>query len=69
MKNIITVNFNKVNYDVDVEKVLYIISLLKNSKVTCNSEDEFKQLLSKYKLYDEVFLSSVSLGLKNLCKE
>lgn len=49
------------NYEVELEKLLYILSKLENNKtLKFESLAQIEKLIDKYKLYDEDFLSNIN---------
>ena len=55
------VHFENKNYDIDVDKLSYIISRLENSQaVKIKNEKEAFKLMKKFKLYDSIFLEGIS---------
>lgn len=49
------------NYEVELEKLLYILSRLENNKtLKFESLAQIEKLIDKYKLYDEDFLSNIN---------
>lgn len=59
MKNVLDVEFEGKTYGVEVDKLVYTLNILENSKIN-SKEENLRKLLDKYELYDEVFLTNVN---------
>jgi len=53
----IIINYKKQIYQINKRKLISVLSILKNDKV---EEKEINDLMKKYKLYDEFFLSQIN---------
>ena len=53
----IEIKYNDKVYLIDKNKLLYVLSKLKNTKI---KESEIESLMEKYKLYDEYFLKNIN---------
>lgn len=52
---------NKViNYDIKIDKILFILSKLENKNIKFESFEQIEKLMKKYKLFDEYFLDNIN---------
>lgn len=56
----ITILYNKNEYKVETEKLLYILSCLENEEISQTDDAHINALLKKYGLLDEVFLENIN---------
>ena len=56
----IMITFKGKNYNVDVDKLTYVIQKLEDKEIDFKSEEDIKYYLEKCKLYDEWFLENVN---------
>ncbi|MBQ8476307.1 hypothetical protein IJ531_04515 [bacterium] len=56
----IMITLRGVKYQINVEKLKMILSILDNRKITTYDERELKALMRKYLLYDEGFLENIN---------
>jgi hypothetical protein len=52
---------NKIeSYDIEIEKILFVLSKLENKEIKFESFEQIKKLMKKYKLFDEYFLKNIN---------
>ena len=52
---------NKIeSYDIEIEKILFVLSKLENKEINFESLEQIKKLMKKYKLFDEYFLKNIN---------
>lgn len=54
----LVVEFDGAQYELNLDKLIYILSLLEGR--TVNKEEDLPSLLTRYGLFDEVFLEKIS---------
>ena len=59
-KKIISLKFNCIQYDIEKEKLTYILNFLSSDNKSEYSNDEIYKLLEKYNLSDEYFLKNIN---------
>ena len=58
--NFVKIPLNGNTYDINLEKLTMVLSYLENKTINIKNEQEISELLNKYSLYDEAFLSSIN---------
>lgn len=56
----ITILYNKNEYKVESDKLIYVLSCLENKEVVQTDDAYINSLLEKYGLLDEVFLENIN---------
>ncbi|MBR2069583.1 MAG: hypothetical protein IJ877_07480 [Candidatus Gastranaerophilales bacterium] len=56
----IIIPFKGVKYNINVKKLELVLSKLENKEVILTNNNDVKELLRKYKLYDEYFLENIN---------
>ncbi len=59
MEKFIRVEYNDKIYEVEVEKLVYALNILEKGNVK-ETEEELRNLLDKYDLYDDIFLTTIN---------
>ena len=52
--------YNKKNYKINKYKLVKVLSILENCEIQDISDEEIKNLVKKYSLFDEVFLENIN---------
>ena len=56
----IIIAFKGIEYKINVDKLEYALSILENKKIIIRNDKQVRELLLKYKLYDEAFLKNIN---------
>ena len=51
---------NTESYDIEIDKLIFVLSKLENKKITFKNLKQIEKLMKKYKLYDEHFLKNIN---------
>ncbi len=55
----VKIKFKNKNYEIDIDKILYVLSALSDKKLNKNDVKIISKLMKKFKLFDEMFLKSI----------
>jgi hypothetical protein len=56
----VLVSLNNIDYKIDVKKLQIALSVLEDKKIIITDEKTLDRLLSKYFLYDDLFLRKIN---------
>lgn len=55
----IEINFKNKNYNINLDKLLYVLSALAGEKITTRNSNEIINLMTRFNLFDETFFETI----------